>query len=510
MKVVLDFIKKNYKVLLFTLFLVVFNYFSFDLLLKNETAEFVIENKNIILLIFTVIEILLFIVINILLKKEIPEHKLFLTLVIPIGIIYMLLIPIGRVPDEKNHFLRAYEISEGHLISDKSENGIGGQKLSNDVGEIFSVKENYMKYDDLFNNIKIKKSSDKSFFEFANMSLYSFVCYIPQVVGVLIGKIFNLPTLAIAYLGRITNYIVWVMLMYYAIKLIPFKKTLLLAIAFMPMMMQEAISLSADALTNGVAIFLISYVLYLKNSKIKKIGIKESIILSLSCILMSLCKIVYLPICLILFLLPSKLFKSNKDKIIKIVSLAVIVVALNLFWLSISFSFLVEFMPNVNSPEQVKYLLTHPVGYIKVIFNSINSNVTLYLFNIIGFSLCYFDVNLSMVYVLMYLVLIAVLMVVDSDKRIGFNEKILTFIIVMATLALICTSLYVQWTALAAEIIDGIQGRYFIPLLLPLALLVNVKDLNLKDCKNKLNYVVCNLIIFISIYSCMVIYFYHI
>ena len=164
--------------------------------------------------------------------------------------------------------------------------------------------------------------------------------------------------------------------------------------------MQEAISLSADALTNGVAIFLISYVLYLKNSKIKKIGIKESIILSLSCILMSLCKIVYLPICLILFLLPSKLFKSNKDKIIKIVSLAVIVVALNLFWLSISSSFLVEFMPNVNSPEQVKYLLTHPVGYIKVIFNSINSNVTLYLFNIIGFSLCYFDVNLSMVYAL--------------------------------------------------------------------------------------------------------------
>ena len=37
---------------------------------------------------------------------------------------------------------------------------------------------------------------------------------------------------------------------------------------------------------------------------------------------------------------------------------------------------------------------------------------------------------------------------------------------------LICASLYVQWTSLENEIIEGIQGRYFIPLIIFPALLI--------------------------------------
>ena len=41
---------------------------------------------------------------------------------------------------------------------------------------------------------------------------------------------------------------------------------------------------------------------------------------------------------------------------------------------------------------------------------------------------------------------------------------------VFFVLILTCTSLYLQWTAPYASYISGIQGRYFLPLLLPLYL----------------------------------------
>ena len=44
--------------------------------------------------------------------------------------------------------------------------------------------------------------------------------------------------------------------------------------------------------------------------------------------------------------------------------------------------------------------------------------------------------------------------------------------VVLIIIALTFTSLYVQWTPLRKASIDGIQGRYFIPLLFPIALIL--------------------------------------
>ena len=57
-------------------------------------------------------------------------EKLFLVFAIPIGIIYMIAFPIGSVPDEKEHFFRAYEISLGYITSDKNENGVRRKRIT--------------------------------------------------------------------------------------------------------------------------------------------------------------------------------------------------------------------------------------------------------------------------------------------------------------------------------------------------------------------------------------------
>ena len=55
----------------------------------------------------------------------------------------------------------------------------------------------------------------------------------------------------------------------------------------------------------------------------------------------------------------------------------------------------------------------------------------------------------------------------EKDSKDIFNiiEKCFTFILILGTIGLMFTSLYMQWTSVGAQVIDGIQGRYFIPLL---------------------------------------------
>ena len=358
--------------------------------------------------------------------------------------------------------------------------------------------------------MELKTSDNNNMVLFPNTAVYSFICYLPQSIGIFIGRLFNFPVVIQAYLGRIMNFACFVLLMFFAIKYIPYKKNLVTLFAFMPMMIQEGMSLAPDALTNGVAFFLISYVLCLKNSK-GKLTNKNKMVLSLSCILMSFLKIVYLPICLILFLLPYEKFKSKKDKFINILSLAAFVVVLNAIWLFISSGYLNEIKPGVNPSGQLWYIIKNPIIFVGTIFNTLNLNFDLYIYNIIGNSLCYFDVNLSSLFIIPYLMFIVYLVLFDGSNKVDKNDKVLSILIMLSTCILICVSLYIQWNPLGEHYIDGIQGRYLIPLLIPLILALNNKKVSLKKDQlvniTTISYV---FILFISIYSLLQLTFYHI
>ena len=509
MEKILNYLKNNYKNLLFCTILIILNIYALNHLFDIYTIDKKFDNYYLILILTVLLECLLFLIIKITYKKNMRLENIFLILIVPIGLLYLILIPIGRVPDERNHFARAYEISEGHLISDKNEEGTGGQNLPIDVENIFKSSKDKLNYNDILHNIDKSPSQERKFITFSNMSLYSFVCYIPQVIGISIGRFLSLPIVLVAYLGRLTNFIVCITLIYFAIKLIPYKKMSILLFAFMPMMLQEMASLSADALTNGMAFFLISYTLYVKNKK-SKVSKKDFIVLTISSIVMSLCKIIYLPLCLILLLIPYDKFKTKRDKYIKIGLLALFVVLINLVWLKISSSFLGEIREGVDPSSQVYYILHNPLIYIQTFYDTIYENLTLYLFNIVGFSLCYFDVNPSYIYVLLYLFLIIYSLIVDSSNKVDNKDKLLNVIIILSTIVLMYTSLYIQWTPLGLDFIDGVQGRYFIPLLIPIALLFNNNLVKINMKKSNLELYICNFIIFLNIYVLMLLFFYHV
>ena len=477
-KIIID---KN-KFLLFSFGLILMNILFLNSIIIEKTDKN-FDNIYIIILTISVLMLLgitLFLFIS--KKKKIKIENKFLIIITIMGIMYMIAIPIGLVPDEKSHFLRAYEISEGHLISDKNENGNGGRVLPIEAKNIVADTTDY-KYSNIIENFNIKTSNNKEFLIFSNTSLYSFICYLPQTIGIFIAKTFNLSMLETAYLGRIFNFITWTALIYFSIKFIPCYKNFIIFICLLPITMQEAISLSPDALTIAISISLISFVLYMVKTKKGKMTKKEFAIMSILAIIMSLCKIVYLPLCLLLYLIPAERFKSKKDKYIKIGILAFIVIITNIVWLKIASQYLVEFQPGVDSFQQVKNILAHPFNYIQILANTILTKSDFYLFGMLGKSLEWFNINLPYLYSLVTFILLVITIQKDTQNE-QFNNngiKINVLLILVCTVLLIFTSLYIQWTKVGNLVIEGVQGRYFIPLLLLLPIL-------LTKAKEKKNY----------------------
>ena len=406
-------------------------------------------------------------------SKNLKLEKIFLYMVIPIGLLYIFIIPLGRAPDENTHFYRSYEISIGNLIAKKDKMQQGGDYLPENINQIFGDST---KYKDEVKNRNIKASNKKKFISFPNTSMYSFITYFPQVLGITLGRILNLPILWIAFLGRITNFLVWVTLMYFAIKLIPFKKLSLLMIMFLPMMLQEAISLSADALTNGTTFLFISYILYFRYTENTKIKKKHMIIISLIAILMSICKIVYLPLCLLIFLIPNRKFANKKQKFVWIGMLALQVSIISFFFFYLTTGYVLRTDSNIDTISQIHYILNNPFRYLLVAFRTIYKDFHLFVVSFVGEALCWYDITISPVFTKLMWIIIIMVIILDN-VRLKVNYYLLYVFVTLSVIALIFTSEYLSWTPVGSLSIEGIQGRYFIPLFIPCLMMFNFNKL---------------------------------
>lgn len=466
--------------------------YIFNILLILDLVNF---NLNKFFVISSILELILFVGIFLLFEstkfKKMKIEKKFIISYLIIGLLYLFLFPIGSLPDELNHFYRSYEVSKGNLISKKCEVGNGYYAGCNTITpEIEKAVSNGARYRNVSKALKYKysKNSEKKWVAFTNISMYSFICYIPQAIGILFGRILHMPVLIWAYLARLFNFIMFVSLLYFSIIRIPYKKTSIMFIALLPITIQEAISMSADCMAIASSIALVSYILYLRKN-IEHVTKKQIIIILILSLLLSMSKLVYLPICIITLILPKEKFDSKKSKYIILGLILLFVGILNLIWLKIASQFLLSIEGNANPNLQMNLIIHSPWRFLAAAYNTSTQLFDYYLNTALGSSLGLFDVLISNVYIKINILILIFLIFFDKIKE---RTKVINYIglfISIVVILLIYTSLYLDWTPVGKNIIDGIQGRYFVPIL-PLILiglssdLFTIKENNIFKQKN--------------------------
>ena len=296
-----------------------------------------------------------------------------------------------------------------------------------------------------------------------------FVSYIPQSIGIFFGKIFTDNIYLLAYFGRLFNFIFFILVYYLTIIYAPIKKISLYFIAFLPMTLQEAISLSVDPIVIACSFLLLSLCLDIKyrREEDKIITLKEILLIYLLTIFVAGSKIVYLPICFIILIIPKQKFKYNK--LFYIIPILTISILINIIWMKISLSYSSPNPEmNSNNSQQIHFILNNIFDYLFIFLKTIFKEYKFYIRSMIGRDLAWYNIHISDISYYIFLGLLTLLLLFENNnksKEINIKIKCIIFIIILLTIGLMFTAIYVNWSPVGNNIIVGIQGRYFLPIL---------------------------------------------
>ena len=406
-------------------------------------------------------------------KKQI--EKIFLGFMIPIGLCYLVFMGPEYTPDENAHLWKSYEISQGQIITPIDEEGKSHTEVPKDFIRSYS---NYNELNMLLTSQETDYQDTETLVNPAQN--YNPVLYMFSSIGLIIGKALGMNGTLIQYVARMLNYIVFLICSYWAIKKIPFGKLLLSTYLFMPMVIHQAISISADSLINSVLLFYIAYNLFLFFKK-EEMRTYEMVIYIVMSAFVGITKIVYFPLVgMSLFFIFKKDMKKSQKQIM-IISSIVITMIVTCLWYAFSLKYtgheeyLLEH--NVNAKEQIKYVLTNPKQGIKVLLNTVTVRGEIYLYTMIGSNLGWLDIGVPMIKIIGFILLIVLSIFFEKNEvSLSVKQRLWLIGITFAIMVLILMALYVGWTGVGGEIIDGVQGRYFIPIMILPLLCCAMKD----------------------------------
>jgi len=437
-----------------------------------------------------------------------PEG-LFVVIAGIFGLIFVFLVPPIQVYDERAHFFQSYAFSNLNLIPEKHEY-LGkyhyGAELPKSVfvaGELF-----------IANTAGVAETKfDTKLFGYIDQPLepeitdhreygsgYSPVVYIPQIIGISIGKAFNTSPLIMIWLGRLANLVVWILLIYAAIRIIPFAKWAVVVLALNPMTVFLSASLSADVITISLAFLFFSVVAstYVARKSISKI--KLAVLFGLVSLL-ALTKPTNILFGFLLFTIPWRLFYAKWKYILFCVG-------------AIGFSLVVAYVWNllladanafnaqnmaigrlISPNEQLSIILNSPIDYIKILLLNFviipdgqgypGNQVLTSIVESLGWG----ETKIPLWTTLFYMIMVVFVFLYTAGR--GYVLTKLQKSILLALFVLFCvgniTAMYLYFTGVGQSIILGVQGRYFIPGLILVAALftarkkiITISDKNFK------------------------------
>ena len=393
-------------------------------------------------------------------------------------VIYIIICPNNMAPDETLHFRRAFEVSKGGFIPKYLPE-------SKEYGDFLPV-EIY----DFANPEATLDWNHVTEVNFSNTALYSPISYLPQALAIFVADLFTNNVPALFYSGRIGSAIVCFLLLSYALKTVPFGRRIVFTIMMFPLSVEEMTSMSPDGFVIALSIVFISYILKVSFSE-KKISKTDEIFLFIISVLLSQCKIVYVVLLLLLFVIPKEKFASKGKAIIYKLGVLVFCGIINLVWLKISSGFLtVEFQPGVDSGAQLNLIMGNIPGYVLVCIRTIVMKGIWWATNMIGSYMGAMLVQTpDIIWILNWIILIVSIIysgIYEGKKEsVKMYQPVIMIMVFVTGMVLIFTSLYIQWTPLGKDTIDGIQGRYFTPLMSSLCPAVSMIIAKIINCRRK-------------------------
>lgn len=423
-------------------------------------------------------------------KKNIKIHNLYFFSVLIFGLAYMLVFLPFTVPDELSHYASAYKMSNYFLFNfDQAgqKNVIMRESDKFFFEKVFSHVQSADYYRILLQRLDLFSAENAlSEITYPTAIKNAPFGYIISGIAVTIARIFRLSPVLTFYSGRIFNLLAYTTMTYFAIKRIPYGKMAIFAISMLPMTLHLICSYSYDFLAISAAMLFVSQVLYMREKK-TAITFIDILLCSLWGIILAPTKLVYTPILLFVFIIPKEKFNMSAKKafLCKSAILLAGAICLLVFQGARAASVTTNTVGGASGGAvySVGWILENPLETVRIFVNTILNSSDSYILTMVGGSLAWFQVNVGMTYYLPFYGVILYCFLKRDNEPFGLdtNSKIWTFLVFVATYLLTLLSMFVAWTDMGKTTIQGIQGRYFLPVILLVCLIVRNKFVTIKN-----------------------------
>lgn len=404
--------------------------------------------------------------------KSIANHpeKLYVVIALTVGIYAIAVTParVGVSWDDEIHYARALEISNflNGIMYDADEKNIA------DYATNIYGRTGYDRYSDYEYRQILEKSYDNKEWNAHEFNYYNVwsISYIPSALGIILARGLGLSYAGVFNMGRFFNLLMYICLIYCAMKKAKYGKVLIAAIGLIPTMIFMATSYSYDPWVVGFTILGFSYY-FSELQEEGPIQTKNLLIIVGSIVLGCIPKAIYFPILFPLLFMPKRKFKNSKQRALYylfIVAGGLLLVASFLLPMLISGPGTGDVRGGsaVNSTQQILFILKNPLAYLKILtefelgYISIqNVGGMVQKFAYVGDG--YFGGTIC--------VILTALACFDRGEQ-EKNHYIIRGASLfgnMVAIVLATTALYISFTAVSSDTVAGMQGRYMLPTFYP-------------------------------------------
>lgn len=405
-------------------------------------------------------------------RKMLTPERLFGTMAVPLAVIWLMIFPAWSVPDAGPHFSESYRYANLLLGTPEDCGRAEDVAAFSEYGCVNPAASDWERTIRNFHWTPRREGEAKLPYAelLPQMNWYSFLNYLPQTTGLVLGRILGLGGVPTLYLARILTAAAFLLMAWRSIRMTPVGKYVFACIPLLPMSLMLGTSFSYDAMVLGTALGLTAALLRLRSGDTGRKALAEAVIWTLlaggvkgggNLLLLAL-----------LFSLPMNRQKRSWSMVGVICGVGVISLLLFDVLLPSGGSFQLRAAHTGNL--YASWALIQPGEYLGMTVRAYLDNGIGLAMNMGGTYLAWLERTIPHIVILAWMALIGVFGVWETDRLqlTGRDRGLMAGIVLVVLIVL--PAMMLSYTPVGAEKVEGLQGRYY-SFLLPIFYLALTK-----------------------------------
>ena len=381
------------------------------------------------------------------------------------------IVPPYQAPDEPEHFKRADQVSRGVLIAHRVGAAGAGGIVSTGIGATAAYFDKLPFHPDITATPLMYgeawtitwANSAVADADFFNTAVYPPFLYLPSVAGIWVGKLAGLSVITTLDVSRAAMGIASICVAALAIALAGGAAPWLFALLSLPMSLSLMASVSQDGPLIAFAALAAAIFIRLSRNDDAETPLRLFVTMCVSIGLIALARPVYVVFCVL------PLLAVRHRWTVRVAGAAAIVVSVGLWMLLVAPIAPFALGADANAPAQIAFILAHPGTALSTLIHTLSGSASGYYLEMFVGRLGWLDTALpASFHRLAWIVLVVAAVATAAGLRARAPRLAVVTIVgaILAAFAALLLVEYVAWTKPDMEIIQGMQGRYLIPLAL--------------------------------------------